>query len=248
MTKIKRLFAILLICSIIIPTTVNASDSNLDKVKEFLDDYGSDENTFNVEEYPFLEDAKQLFVRISATKDDLSINRLNIIDNKNKYFMEMTKQDWFDYEAITCILFSRDGGSSSYNEYYVNTGIKVNSEGEAYPWIIINTEDDLSQETILFLGRVAQELIKSNIDASISLDIGIGGEENLSIQECAGVAVVKGQYESNQKTYNYITEFTYESENEWTGTYDTLYIGVNDVDIYGEYKNIEDIKVQKYSH
>ena len=247
MTKIKRLFTILLICSIIVPTTVNASDSNLDKVKEFLDNYGSDENTFYVEEYPFSKDTKQLFVRISATKDDLNINGLNIIDNKSKYFMEMTKQDWFDYEMITCIMFSRDGVSGSYNEYYVNTGIKVNSWGEAYPWIV-NTEDDLSQETILFLGRVAQELISCNIDASISLEIGIGGEENLSIQECAGVAVVKGQYEFNQKTYNYITEFSYESESERTGTYDTLYIGVNDVDIYGEYKNIEDIKIQKYSH
>lgn len=244
MKKMKELLVILFL-GIAIQTTASAADSSIDKAKEFLNQYGSDNDTFYVEEYPFSNESKQLFVRISASKDDLNINGRDIIGNKNRYFIEMTKQDWFDYAIITCILFSRNSGLSSYDEYYVNTGIRKRSDGKLYPWII-STEEELPQETKLFLGRVAQELLEYNIGNGINLGIGTGGEEELSIRECAGVAVVEGQCEFNQKTYNYITEFTYESENEWSGTYDTVYVGVNDVDLYGEYSDIEYIEVQRY--
>lgn len=232
----KIITAFLLILFVIPVCTVNAST---ERVFDYLRDYGSSDDTFYVEEYP-----EELFIRISAKKEDVEFGgKYDLVSNRSSIFANMVSEEWFDYSRIYCIMFSENTGYMSFDTFYVKRGIRELSGGTLRPWII-KTESDLPQETKLFLGRVAQELLRYNIDTSVDLEIGVGGEENISIEECAGIAIVRGICEYNGNSYDFTTEFTYESENEWNGTYDTVYVGVNNLDLYGEYTPMEGMEVK----
>ncbi len=239
----KKILIAILIVVVLINMPVRAEETEIDKVREFLLNYSSNIDTFYVEEYPSIFDGKDLFVRISAVPEDiLSNSKYDLVTKRDDFFEEMTKQNWFDYKTIYCIMFSENTGFMAYNKYSVERGIYSLQDGTSWPWII-KTEGDMPQENKLFLGRVAQELLFNNI-SGVVLETEKGWEEKLSIEECAGIAVVRGQFEKDGKTYNYVTEFTYEMESEYDGTYDTIYIGVNDIDLYGEYSPIELIEVK----
>lgn len=240
----KKVLTVVLMSITLIGMTAKAEETEIDKVREFLLNCSSDADTFYVEEYPNLSDRKDLFVRISAVPEDIIIDsKYDIVSKEDDFLAEMAKQEWFDYDVIYCIFFSENSGFMNFNKYFVNRGIKSWWDGTFHPWII-NTENDLPEDTKLFLGRVAQELLQYNIDTGVNLNIGMGGEEDLSIEECAGNAIVRGECEYNGKTYNYVTEFTYDSKDEWNGTYDTIYIGVNDLDLYGKYTPMEGLEVK----
>ena len=239
----KRVLTVLLMSITLIGITAKAEETEIDKVREFLLNCSSDADTFYVEEYPSHIGDKELFIRIAAVPEDIITNsEYDLVTKRDNFFAEMAKQDWFDYGRISCLMFSRKSGLMSFNEYYVERGVYSLQDGTLRPWII-KTESDLPQENKLFLGRVAQELLLNNISGAV-LETEKGWEEKLSIEECDGIAIVRGQFENDGKTYNYVTEFTYEMESEYDGTYDTIYIGVNDVDLYGEYTPMEGMEIK----
>ena len=45
------------------------------------------------------------------------------------------------------------------------------------------------------------------------------------------------------KDYKFVTQFTYEIDEGMNGTYNALYVGLNDVPVYGEYEDISNIKL-----
>lgn len=236
------IFAIALMMFACVP--VSAEDSELDKAREFLSDKSSDPDTFLVEEYPVRGGGKQLFVRIAAVPEDtVEGSEHDLLYGADDMFAEMANQEWFDYISIMCISFSRTTGYMNYVSYYAVNGTKVKPYGVRTAWLI-NTEDDIEEEKLRFLGRVAQELVDYNINGSIYLDIGNGGEDNLTVEECNGYATVRGECEHDGRTYDFITEFSYTMESETTGKYDTIYVGANGLDLYGEYEPLEEIVME----
>lgn len=239
----KKIFSIILLLMVAFPTCT--AKASTEQVRDYLRNYGADDDTFYVEEYENnVLGQKDLFIRIFEKQEDIQKNEENTIySEQNKILAEMAKTDWFDDGTIYCIVFCDTMGMMRYNQYYVDRGVSSWSDGTLHPWII-NTENDLPQEKILFLGRVAQELLQYNIGGGVNLAIGSGGENNLSIEECSGIAIVRGSCEYLGNSYDFVTEFTYESESEWNGTYDTVYVGANNIDLYGEYTPMEGMEVK----
>lgn len=229
--------------------------ASLDEVNNFLAEYSSDSVSFYTEEfsnenYNYTKEfdnskRKTLFVRVA-----ISDSAYDLVEQEDEIFAELAKQDWFDYASISCITFASDPGIFvNLHNYYIENGT-VSSYGTGgyidagKPWLI-KTENELNSDTKKFLGRVAQELLQYNIDSVINLGIGTGGEDSLKISECGGVAEVSGTCEHDGKTYDFTTEFTYKSQSEWDGTYETIYVGANGIDLYGEYKEIKSIDLNQ---
>lgn len=152
--------------------------ASLDDVNNFLSEYGSDTSSHYTEEY--INDSisnKTLFIRKSVgANDSEGVDPIK----EREIFAELSKQDWFDYNNIYCITFGADSSLFiSFNEYDIKNGtVLISGSPIKYPWLI-NTEDELTGDAKKFIGRVVQELLQYNIDHSIDLGIGSGGEDAL---------------------------------------------------------------------
>lgn len=112
----------------------------------------------------------------------------------------------------------------------------IHGKKEAYDY---SKNVELDKDTKKFIGRVVQELMQYNIDTTINLNIGNGGEDMMRIKQVDNTVVVNGSFSHNFADYEFKVEFSYEMKNEWSGTYDTIYVNINDIDLYGSYKEIE---------
>ena len=156
----------------------------------------------------------------------------------DEIFANMSSQELFDYTTICSIGFSSNVGFLlSTNVYDTKSGTKINSSSDhplsmRFPWII-KTENELSDEERTILMRITQEILQSELDKSISLNIGTENESKCTFKACNGLAEVSGEYELNNVSYKFITQFTYETEDNQDGTYEELYTGANHIDIFG---------------
>lgn len=235
MKKMKRVIvsATAIICECFSPIAVKAS---IDDVNTFLQQYENDDNAFYTEEYSGKDsegtEYKTLIVRTDLFKVNVSFMDMDEI------FANMSSQEWFDYTTICSIgISSNVGFLLSTNVYDTKSGTKINSLSDhplsmRFPWII-KTENDLSDEERTFLMRITQEILQSELDKSISLNIGTENESKCTFKACNGLAEVSGEYELNNVSYKFITQFTYETEDNQNGTYEELYTGANDIDIFG---------------
>lgn len=112
----------------------------------------------------------------------------------------------------------------------------IHGKKEAYDY---GKDIELDKDTKKFIGRVVQELMQYNIDTTINLNIGNGGEDMMKMEQVDNIVVVDGSFSHNFSDYEFKVEFSYEMENEWSGTYDTIYININNLDLYGSYKELE---------
>lgn len=159
---------------------------------------------------------------------------------RDNTLLEMTKQDWFDYTNIQFLRMTNQHGTGidEHIIYMVDSGTYINyTLNHIRPWII-KTGSEIDIELKRFLGRVANELLKAN-GIYGNLEIGMGGEDSLDIRTCSKLATVSGTCEMDGKTYNFVTEFTFDFRSEWDGEYEAIYVGVNDVPLQGEFKDIE---------
>lgn len=235
MKKVKRVIvaATAIICECFSPIAVKAS---IDDVNTFLQQYENDDNAFYTEEYSGKDsegtEYKTLIIRID-------LDKLNIEPTKTEeIFTDMYSQDWCDYKTICNINISSSVGDLATTYFYdLKTGTKIDCMDEhplsmRFPWII-KTENELTNEERTFLMRITQEILQSELDKSISLNIGTENESKCTFKACNGLAEVSGEYELNNVSYKFITQFTYETEDNQDGTYEELYTGANDIDIFG---------------
>lgn len=235
MKKAKRVIvaATVIICECFSPIAVKAS---IDDVNTFLQQYENDDNAFYTEEYSGKDsegtEYKTLIVRTDLFKVNVSFMEMDEI------FANMSSQEWFDYTTICSIgISSNVGFLLSTNVYDTKSGTKINSSSDhplsmRFPWII-KTENELTDEERTFLMRITQEILQSELDKSISLNIGTENESKCTFKVCNGLVEVSGEYELNNVSYKFITQFTYETEDNQNGTYEELYTGANDIDIFG---------------
>lgn len=243
--KKKQILFLSFICSFFPCTTAYA---NIDDVNSFLNQYAQEDNAFYTEEYIGKDsegtDYKTLIVRI-----DLSKLNIEPSDREN-IFTEMVTQEWFDYTTICNINVSSSIGALSPTYFYdIKSGTKIDCTNEhpssmRFPWII-KTENDISDNERRFILRIAQEILQGRLDTSVSLHIGADNESDCTFKICNGLAEVNGMYELNGNNYKFSTQFTYITEDYQNGSYEELYLGANDIDIYGtnikfEYRTFEE--------
>ena len=229
MKKMKRVIvAATVMASLVTVTPVMAS---IDQVNEYLADYSSDTISFYAEEYCG-ENVSCLFVRVSLPREE----SLDYVKQSHEMLRNMAYQDWFDYNDIYSLVFASDSGRLLLDVTYdVDNGTETSNMGtNLFPWLIKNG-DDLDSDTKKFIGRTAEELMQYNINPMVNLGIGTGGENSLEIKECDGLAEVRGDFSYDGKDYSFITQFTYSNTDEYTGTYETRYVSVNNIDMVGEY-------------
>ncbi len=231
--KKKFIVCFALVCSFMPCNMVYAS---IDDVNMFLNQYAQEDNAFYAEEYSGKDsegtDYKTLIVRID-------LNKLNIKpSDKENIFTEMSAQEWFDYTTICNINVSSSIGALAPTYFYdIKSGTKIDCTNEhpssmRFPWLI-KTENDLSDDERRFILRIAQEILQGHLNTSISLHIGANNESNCTLKICNGLAEVNGMYKLNGNNYQFSTQFTYATEDYQNGTYEELYLGANDIDIYG---------------
>lgn len=112
----------------------------------------------------------------------------------------------------------------------------IHGKKEAYDY---SKDVELDKDTKKFIGRVVQEIMQYNIDTTVNLNIGNGSEDMMRMKQVDNTVVVDGSFSHNFADYEFKVEFSYEMENEWSGTYDTIYVNINNIDLYGSYKEIE---------
>ena len=210
--------------------------ANVDDVNAFLSQYASSDNAFYVEEFSG-EDSEGMKHKSLIVRTDLS--ELNIDpSNTEEIFTNMVSQNWFDYTGIYNINVSSVIGSIAPTYFYdIETGTKIDSSSEhpssmRFPWIIKN-EGNLTDDERRFLLRIAQEILQGSVDTSISLNIGSDNECTCSIKDCNGLAEIKGKYSLDSIDYVFSIQFTYETNDYQDGTYTELYLGINNVDLFG---------------
>lgn len=243
--KKKQILFLSFICSFFPCTTAYA---NIDDVNSFLSQYAQEDNAFYTEEYIGKDsegtDYKTLIVRI-----DLSKLNIEPSDSEN-IFAEMVAQEWFDYTTICNINVSSSIGALAPTYFYdIKSGTKIDCTNEhpssmRFPWII-KTENDISDNERRFILRIAQEILQGRLDTSVSLHIGADNESDCTFKICNGLAEVNGMYELNGNNYKFSTQFTYVTEDYQNGSYEELYLGANNIDIYGtnikfEYRTFEE--------
>lgn len=243
--KKKQILFLSFICSFFPCTTAYA---NIDDVNSFLNQYAQEDNAFYTEEYIGKDsegtDYKTLIVRI-----DLSKLNIEPSDREN-IFAEMVTQEWFDYTTICNINVSSSIGALAPTYFYdIKSGTKIDCTNEhpssmRFPWII-KTENDISDNERRFILRIAQEILQGRLDTSVSLHIGADNESDCTFKICNGLAEVNGMYELNGNNYKFSTQFTYVTEDYQNGSYEELYLGANNIDIYGtnikfEYRTFEE--------
>nr|DAH42096.1 MAG TPA: hypothetical protein [Caudoviricetes sp.] len=243
--KKKQILFLSFICSFFPCTTAYA---NIDDVNSFLSQYAQEDNAFYTEEYIGKDsegtDYKTLIVRI-----DLSKLNIEPSDSEN-IFAEMVTQEWFDYTTICNINVSSSIGALAPTYFYdIKSGTKIDCTNEhpssmRFPWII-KTENDISDNERRFILRIAQEILQGRLDTSVSLHIGADNESDCTFKICNGLAEVNGMYELNGNNYKFSTQFTYVTEDYQNGSYEELYLGANNTDIYGtnikfEYRTFEE--------
>lgn len=243
--KKKQILFLSFICSFFPCTTAYA---NIDDVNAFLNQYAQEDNAFYIEEYIGKDsegtDYKTLIVRID-------LNKINIEpSDREEIFTEMAAQEWFDYTTICNINVSSSIGALAPTYFYdIKSGTKIDCTDEhpssmRFPWII-KTENDISDDERIFIMRIAQEVLQGNLNTSISLHIGAENESNCEMKICNGLAEVTGTYDLDGKNYTFSTQFTYDTADNQNGTYNALYLGANDIDVYGtnvkfEYRTFEE--------
>lgn len=238
MKKVKKIVvAATTAASLVTATSVMAS---IDQVNEYLSDYSSDTISFYTEEYCG-EKRSCLFVRVSLPWEEA----VDYIKQSHEMFGNMASQDWFEYDMIYSMIFSDNAGKLMLDTTYdVKNGTETSNMGtNLFPWLIKSGED-LDSDTKKFICRIAEELMQYNINPMVSLGIGTGGEDSLEIKECDGLAEVRGNFSYDGKIYSFITQFNYSNTDEYTGTYDTRYVSVNNIDMIGEYKEFTDTYIR----
>lgn len=241
---------ILLIITIISLFSLNvyAEDNDaLDKVQEYLSQYTQYEDTFFVEEY-YSEawDVKNLFIRTNTHNDDT----MDWISNRHNIMKKLVELDGFDYDNIYSITFSSASGMFiCFTTYDVSNGI-LTLEGIPYQYVwITNSEKDLEKDKIMFLERVTKEILAYQLDFGVELITGDSENYLLSIEECHdgvdGVAKVIGNCIHDNREYPFIVEFKYYQKNETEGKYETLYVNINELELYGKYYELTDLSITR---
>ena len=219
--------------------------ADLNDVEEFLKPYCNENDALEVKEFYDVDkpdvSRKALLVEYTYSADAKEENiGLYNRHERDDIFLDMTKQDWFDYTSIQFLKLTNEYGIGIYEHifYFLDSGTYLDYDTDrAYTWII-KTGDEIDGDLKTFLGLVADELLKAN-GIWGNLEIGMGGENSLNFHVCDKLAAVSGTCEVDGKTYNFVTEFTYKYKSKYDGEYDTIYVGVNDVPLYGEYTEIE---------
>lgn len=228
-------------------TTINAQAS-VDDVNSFLDDYQTENNVFIIEEHCSEEDSsKTLYIQANLSYDMEDDKYMDFINNETEIFREMSNQDWFDYESVYLMTFSKTHGKfSDLKEYNSSEGTLTTYGYEnviKLPWII-KTKEELDDSLVIFLGNVTKEILHNNISDYLEENPGGIDSSKIEIKESNGIAEVNGNVKSDGKEYEFSVQFTYEVDESMNGTYNTLYVGLNDVPIYGEYNDISSIKLK----
>lgn len=242
----KAMVAIILAASSVIFTPVSTFAS-IDDVNTFLAQYATNDDAFRVEEFSGEDFEGTKYNSLIVRTDLMSIN----IDptTTDNIFTEMASQEWFNYTDICNINTSSEVGKISTTTFYnVPTGTKISCSSEypssmRFPWLIKN-EDDLSDDERRFLLKIAQELLQGTVDTSLSLNIGAENECSCSIKECNGLVEMSGVANLDSIDYNFTVQFTYETADYQDGTYNELYLSVNNIDMFGtnvkfEYRTYE---------
>lgn len=229
-------------------TTINIQAS-VDDVNSFLQEYQIEDDTFFIEEYCNEETgAKSLFIRTKLIFNDngLADKSVALHDNESLMIEEMSKQEWFDYNKVFIFEMGSDTNVwSGLREYNILDGTCCSylaGSATKTPWLI-NEKNDLDAKTINFLGNVAEELLYNNLDDYIESNPGGVDDSKIDIKESNGIAEISGNVKSSGKDYKFVVQFTYEIDENMNGTYNALYVGLNDVPVYGEYKEISNIKL-----
>lgn len=242
----KAIIAIVLTASSVIFTPISIFAS-IDDVNTFLAQYAANDNAFHVEEFSG-EDFEGTKRNSLVVRTDLASVNIDPATTDD-IFTEMASQEWFDYTDICSINVNSEIGNIPTTTFYnVSTGTRISCSSEhpssmRFPWLVKN-EDDLSDDERRFLLRIAQELLQGTIDTSLSLDIGAENECDCSIKECNGLVEISGVANLDSIDYNFTVQFTYETTDYQDGTYNELYLGVNNIDMFGtnvkfEYRTYE---------
>ena len=236
----KLLMVVLASLALTVPARADVGD-----VEKFLKPYCNENDSVELKEF-FDENRpdvsyKSLLIEYTFSPEAKD-EKADLYDRRKRdsALLEMTRQEWFDYTNIQFLKMTNEFGVGieEHMIYYPNRGTYLNFDFcRVYTWII-KTGDEIDGDLKTFLGLVADELLKAN-GIWGNLEIGMGGENSLNFQVCDKLAVVSGTCEVDGKTYNFVTEFTYKYKSKYDGEYDTIYVGVNDVPLYGEYTEIE---------
>lgn len=221
--------------------------ASVDDVNSFLSDYQTENNTFLIEEHCSADNnTKTLFIQANLSYDTKDDKYMNFVNNERDIFKEMSTKEWFDYEVIYLLNFSGNSGRVyDFKEYNLSEGTLIAYGYEnviKLPWII-KTKEELDDSTINFLGNVTEELLFYHVDDYIGENPGGIDFDDIEIKESNGIAEVSGNVKSGGKDYKFVTQFTYEIDEGMNGTYNALYVGLNDVPVYGEYEDISNIKL-----
>lgn len=221
--------------------------ASVDDAISFLGDYQTENNVFKIEEHCSEDNGtKTLFIQANLSYDIEDDKYMDFVNNERDIFREMSNQDWFDYESIYLINFSKTHGKfSDFKEYNISEGTLTAYGYEnvtKLPWII-NEKEELDDSLVLFIGNVTKEILHSNINDYLDSNPGGIDSSKIDIKESNGVAEVTGNVNSGGKEYEFSVQFTYEVDESMNGTYNTLYVGLNDVPIYGEYNDIDNIQL-----
>ena len=236
----KLLMIVLASLALTIPAKADLSD-----VEEFLKPHCTESDSFELKEFydtdrPDVSLKALLIEYMFSTGSKEEKTDLYDRHKRDKLLADMTKQDWFDYTSIQFLKMTNEYGHGIIERlsYYVDTGTYLNDDfNRIYTWII-KTGDEIDSDLKTFLGLVADELLEAN-GIHGDLKIAMGGEDALDYQVCQKIAVVSGSCEMDGKTYNFVTEFTFKFKSKYDGEYDTIYVGVNDVPLYGKYADID---------
>lgn len=231
----KKVFIISLLLTTVFTYSPYASEND---VIQILSEWFPDcPNDFYAKEY-YSEDGSHCSLLITLTEtDDYLINQEKI----KEVATDIHSREWSNYDEILFVEYSIMD-SFTYNRTFsfnVSEGSLVRPSNFIYrPWII-KSKDDMKENEVKLCWGVVDELFKYN---EIWTDPTFEEKDfnDMEIQNWSDFALVKGTVHSDGRKYKYVMEFTFKNDGDSQfGTYDTKYIEINDIVMYGEYVDIE---------
>ena len=243
----KKIVSILVAGMIFMSFPSPVMADGVDEASAFLEKYQSENNSFLIEEHCSTDNTtKTLFIQENMSHDAEDDKYMDFANNEKDILREMSTKDWFDYESIYLLKFVKDTGKVfDFRDYNVSEGALISYGYEnviKLPWII-KEKDELEDSVVIFLINVTKEILRNSANDYLESDPGEIDNSKIRIKESNGIAEVGGNIDSSGNEYEFLVQFTYEIDDNMDGTYNTLYAGLNDVSIYGEYNDISNIRL-----
>ena len=223
----KKILPLLLCTSLLCANPVLASVDDVNNL--LMEKYGNTDAFFVVEKDTGF---KSISIVANVAKE---YGTASFVGQMETLADEIKSQPWCDYSFIS--LGAVIGSSIITKTFIVNAGSVVTSPIKRYsPWFV-KTRDDLEEDEIRFLWNVTEEILRYN-DIFMYTDESQDGFDRMEIEVWSNFAVCSGSVKNEGKEYSYIIEFAYEMKNASSGTYDTKYVEINNLKMFGDYIDI----------